>query len=147
MTTRTRTQTAVSARDDAPNDASVAEAPVCSICFDVIDPKASVTLHCSHVFHGQCVTKALQRNPRCPLCRQRPSDLDGDDDEDEVHRAQDLVFTRVLRRLSAPALKRVLGEFDASVERASKRVLAEEVAIQLTCETDSEYGEEDEEEQ
>ena len=44
------------------------EIPQCPICFDELTVNLSAT-KCGHVFHRQCIEKALSRNPCCPLDR------------------------------------------------------------------------------
>jgi hypothetical protein len=43
----------------------------CSICLDdVVDVESTSKLSCGHHFHTSCIISCLQRNLRCPLCRQ-----------------------------------------------------------------------------
>ncbi|KAK7247069.1 hypothetical protein RIF29_41945 [Crotalaria pallida] len=42
----------------------------CSICLEEFNGGAEVSsLPCKHVYHGECITKWLERNHTCPLCR------------------------------------------------------------------------------
>jgi hypothetical protein len=42
----------------------------CSICFEKINKK-SISLKCNHIFHKECISKWLQENNSCPLCREK----------------------------------------------------------------------------
>ncbi|KAJ4911296.1 RING/U-box superfamily protein [Raphanus sativus] len=42
----------------------------CPVCLTKLSSAESrMELHCSHVFHRDCVTKWLKKNPSCPICR------------------------------------------------------------------------------
>ncbi|KAJ0025261.1 hypothetical protein Pint_08120 [Pistacia integerrima] len=42
----------------------------CVICFEKFDNGEEITrLPCYHLFHGDCISKWLQRSITCPLCR------------------------------------------------------------------------------
>ena len=40
----------------------------CPICLSFMAGDKKV-LCCNHVFHNDCITKALEESPRCPVCR------------------------------------------------------------------------------
>ncbi|XP_006344335.1 ERAD-associated E3 ubiquitin-protein ligase HRD1-like [Solanum tuberosum] len=48
----------------------------CLVCLDEIGEETQVLrLPCSHMFHGDCITKWLENSHYCPLCRfQMPTD-------------------------------------------------------------------------
>ena len=52
----------------------------CSICLDPVDAKISgrVETSCGHVFHFKCLTSwfSKQNESTCPLCRQKPKELE-----------------------------------------------------------------------
>ncbi|KAJ0246174.1 RING/U-box superfamily protein [Hirschfeldia incana] len=42
----------------------------CLVCLTKLSSAESrMELHCSHVFHRDCATKWLKKNPSCPICR------------------------------------------------------------------------------
>ena len=41
----------------------------CAICYEAIGDRDSATTSCGHKFHFSCMTKAMQRNSTCPMCR------------------------------------------------------------------------------
>lgn len=41
---------------------------ICSICLDIINSDKMIT-SCSHCFHTDCLSKALNITPKCPYCR------------------------------------------------------------------------------
>ena len=44
---------------------------ICSICLDdVVDVESTSKLSCGHHFHTNCIRLCLERNIKCPLCRQ-----------------------------------------------------------------------------
>ncbi|KAH0681685.1 hypothetical protein KY285_021937 [Solanum tuberosum] len=49
---------------------------VCLVCLDEIGEETQVLrLPCSHMFHGDCITKWLENSHYCPLCRfEMPTD-------------------------------------------------------------------------
>lgn len=57
------------------------EVKECSICFDEIQNTNNCTTPCGHKFCFECLIKAFQTNPTCPLCR---SELTTSTNEDEV---------------------------------------------------------------
>ncbi|KAH0678066.1 hypothetical protein KY284_019151 [Solanum tuberosum] len=48
----------------------------CLVCLDAIGEETQVLcLPCSHMFHGDCITKWLENSHYCPLCRfEMPTD-------------------------------------------------------------------------
>ena len=50
----------------------------CSICFDAIAVSTTgcVEMSCSHKFHLKCIGTWLSKNSSCPLCRNKPSELE-----------------------------------------------------------------------
>lgn len=56
----------------------------CVICLDpMIDGSPTVSLGCTHKFHGQCLVTHMINDVRCPVCRYCPNDRDDNFDEDE----------------------------------------------------------------
>lgn len=50
---------------------NVERAEECSICYCMISRSGYVfNLSCPHNYHVRCLTAWLQKNPRCPMCRQ-----------------------------------------------------------------------------
>jgi hypothetical protein len=44
---------------------------ICSVCLDdVVNIESTSKLRCGHHFHTNCITSCLERNNKCPLCRQ-----------------------------------------------------------------------------
>ena len=43
------------------------ERQLCVICLEVVTEDATF-LSCAHVYHGACISRWLQRAPRCPQC-------------------------------------------------------------------------------
>ena len=50
----------------------------CPICFDAITVSTTgcVEMSCSHKFHLKCIGTWLSKNSSCPLCRNKPSELE-----------------------------------------------------------------------
>ncbi|KAK6790588.1 hypothetical protein RDI58_009669 [Solanum bulbocastanum] len=48
----------------------------CLVCLDAIGEETQILrLPCSHMFHGDCITKWLENSHYCPLCRfEMPTD-------------------------------------------------------------------------
>ena len=44
---------------------------LCSVCLDPLDNLHGklVNTQCNHLFHRSCITRCLQFNNKCPLCR------------------------------------------------------------------------------
>lgn len=43
----------------------------CTICWDPLSQEASAKIDaCSHTFHKRCIDECLNREPKCPICRQ-----------------------------------------------------------------------------
>ncbi|OMO67770.1 Zinc finger, RING-type [Corchorus capsularis] len=45
----------------------------CAICLEGFSGNSCFKMRCSHVFHGDCITKWLWRKRSCPMCRSRLS--------------------------------------------------------------------------
>ena len=56
----------------------------CAICLDSMEPDHTVTLGCSHHFHGQCLVTSMIVDIRCPLCRYVPVLDQSDSDDDRI---------------------------------------------------------------
>ena len=57
---------------------------ICAICQDTMDDTTSIVhLDCLHSFHAQCAVTHLQRDPRCPMCRNNPNDKDESSSESD----------------------------------------------------------------
>ncbi|XP_059654590.1 probable E3 ubiquitin-protein ligase RHY1A [Cornus florida] len=42
----------------------------CTICLEEFsDEQSIIRMPCSHIYHGECITKWLKMNHSCPLCR------------------------------------------------------------------------------
>ncbi|NDC95352.1 hypothetical protein EB118_11635 [bacterium] len=42
----------------------------CSICYDTANDTSTITLHCGHTFHNNCLKTHIQNNHElCPMCR------------------------------------------------------------------------------
>ena len=50
----------------------------CSICLECISVATTgrVEMSCSHTFHLKCIGKWLKNNSSCPLCRNKPSEME-----------------------------------------------------------------------
>ena len=52
----------------------------CSICQDAVDAKTTgrVEMTCAHVFHFKCLASwfSKKKESTCPLCRQKPKELE-----------------------------------------------------------------------
>ena len=48
---------------------SITELACCSICLESIVKINEVTKPCEHTFHTECITRWLENNRSCPLCR------------------------------------------------------------------------------
>lgn len=50
----------------------------CPICFDdiCVSTTGCVEMSCSHKFHLKCIGKWLNKNSTCPMCRNKPSELE-----------------------------------------------------------------------
>ena len=61
------------------------EVKECSICFDEIQNTNNCTTPCGHKFCFECLIKAFQTNPTCPLCRSEltTSANEGEADEED----------------------------------------------------------------
>ncbi|KAK6843976.1 hypothetical protein PG989_000088 [Apiospora arundinis] len=61
------------------NPSPAFEAPVCTVCLDVMDSASQVyCLPCRHIYHRQCLEKWVAGNhQRCPLCRKSVFSLSG----------------------------------------------------------------------
>lgn len=96
-------------------DAPDVDASTCAICLDSLSDDAStITLPCSHKFHGQCAVNLFRfGDPRCPLCRDHPqhkNDSDEDDIDDETHEHTRVTFCEALREAAR-------NHVDASTQR------------------------------
>lgn len=50
------------------------EIPSCSVCYERLASKLCALSKCGHVYHQDCLSKWIVKNPlaiRCPLCRVR----------------------------------------------------------------------------
>lgn len=52
--------------NDLANSLTLTKCGECPVCFDA---PADHSLSCGHAFCGTCITKWLEKNPSCPLCR------------------------------------------------------------------------------
>ncbi|XP_062025638.1 uncharacterized protein LOC133741945 [Rosa rugosa] len=71
-------------------EATIRETPLCAICLEGLDhygvveygtdhqPSMSTTtcFPCSHLYHRNCITQWLEKNPSCPLCRCKMPDVE-----------------------------------------------------------------------
>ena len=72
----------------------------CAICYEAIGDRDSATTSCGHKFHFSCMTKAMQRNSTCPMCRNSlveplvvyEEDLDLDDHQQLENQAYDEAY-------------------------------------------------------
>ena len=61
------------------------ERAICAICLDRLSVSDVVGLDgCQHQFHPKCIVPSLQRNRRCPMCRQAPPRLGVEDNVPRV---------------------------------------------------------------
>jgi len=70
----------------------------CPICFDEIKKTNNCTTPCGHTFCFKCLTKAMNNNTECPMCRGSLVDdediessisTDDDDDDDDDYETED----------------------------------------------------------
>ncbi|GIY18365.1 hypothetical protein CDAR_410261 [Caerostris darwini] len=65
-------QPAVMKQDSVESDngeAVTTSAPECSVCLDTTRRKKMKCLPCRHAFHQLCINEWLEKNRRCPICR------------------------------------------------------------------------------
>lgn len=56
----------------------------CSICREEMDgTMPDYLLRCNHRFHTECIIDSLRRNPECPVCRDRGTDVNDNSFEDD----------------------------------------------------------------
>lgn len=52
------------------------ESKICAICHSQDETKNFSTLHCSHIFHSDCIIdwfRLVESNGECPVCRHNPN--------------------------------------------------------------------------
>lgn len=113
----------------------VSSEPECMVCFDLIDASAKPVLGHScgdseamHVFHADCIRRALEADPRCPLCR-LPAMIEGEALPESVQDATfgtSRVFGSVLNDIM-----RVLRDIDERMVAAAASGQIEEVGTLL----------------
>ncbi len=122
----------------------------CSICLSELNPQSQVSLACGHLFHAECIVKHLQMDRRCPLCRHRPQteteddgpiieELDTGEEVDEHQQyTEDVVSTRVAKRLSQRTMKRICRDCNIPDELIDSWNIADMIQVvteQLCYET------------
>lgn len=120
------------------------EKNTCAICLETIEPANAVNLACAaHWFHGQCIANHLQRDQRCPVCRDVPTSATSNEAAHEF--AMDVCAMRIMHAFPATFVDEALEHFgvvpaNVTGESPDSTPLerAEVLAEQLLNETDSE---------
>lgn len=107
----------------------------CAICLGTIEPLQSVTLGCTHVFHGQCITDWLWQKQSCPVCRNEPdnSESSGSDLEDqsfleELHDANHVMASHARKRQLMNALRRKGLNANPEAKKLKDNIMMKKVA-------------------
>jgi hypothetical protein len=51
------------------------EKDLCTICYCEFEELEKVMeLKCKHLYHEECIVKWLEKNPKCPVCKQSQTD-------------------------------------------------------------------------
>lgn len=79
------------------------EGSECSICLGDLEPgENAVRLHCSHLYHEECITEWLKKSNECPVCR---FELPTDNEEYERGRESRMAGRKLRMRRSDLEMK------------------------------------------
>lgn len=57
---------------------------VCAVCLEPRESGPITSLPCGHIFHVDCIVKALLKKSSCPMCRYTGSDSDSEGNDTEM---------------------------------------------------------------
>jgi hypothetical protein len=73
------------------------EYPTCSVCLtDINKDQDTILIPCGHLFHNDCITKWLDMNNTCPVCRyELPTDNQNNTRPNNSNNSRSMSFSNV----------------------------------------------------